>query len=338
MRKYLTSDEYTSLEVGEMKDFGVFDNPKFKVSIENIMKNVQGYGRYRQDLIEKWGGDDFVNLYKTELETLSSAGDAYKKASAKYSKWAMDEPKAWKDAQEGLGAKYDLENLGAAGSVAWGKLDKAQKHYTTSKGQYEDYIKSEDYLSKGKTWFKAKGDYEDAQTAFSTAKTAWQKAKTPYDTALSDFQATVDPFETASAAHQPNLEAYTSAEKTWKDALSAFTSAGNIYTDAETASSTAKDFYSKAFKRYQSANTAYQSASQGFSTAQNLYNKYAGNTGYLALAKGGVGRAQSALTGAMSSMARFQSGYAGERTRAMAGATPRTARRRKRVSPLLGYA
>ena len=213
-------------------------------------------------------------------------------------------------AREAFG-KYQ-ENYTSLGDKA-GKLS---KKYQTSLDDYKKLTESDDFVTKGKSYQQAKYFHEEAQKRFKSAKESMEAAKTPYEEAITAYEATVNPYEEASKAYTPAKSAFDKAEEEY---------------------GASQDAYKDAYKAYQSANTQYQTASQGFSDAQNIYQRYVGNTGHLALAKGDVGTAQTALTGAISNMVRFQSGYAGERVRARAGRAGMRAKRTRRVSPLLGY-
>ena len=298
-RQYLKDDEWkegknwlTKIKGGKkISDYGVMENIEWETSTADIARSiVQSFkdipDRYRGKF-KQWMADyeSWVGEYETASSNLSTARADFKKYTDSYAK---------------LGKK--------TGDLA--------ETYQTSLSDYKKLTESDDFVTKGKSYQKAKYFHEEAQKRFKSAKEAMEAAKTPYEEAITAYEATVNPYEEASKAYTPAKSAFEKAEEEY---------------------GASQEAYKDAYKAYQSANTQYQTASQGFSDAQNIYQRYVGNTGHLALAKGDVGTAQTALTGAISNMVRFQSGYAGERVRARAGRAGMRAKRTRRVSPLLGY-
>ena len=285
---------YLDLKDGkDFSDYGALEDAEFSVSSEDVFNNVS---KFFENFSGKWWNPDDLNRLKTGLtgwlSDYQSAGEKLDKARKAFGKY-QDEYTGW-ETQSG----------------------KLSKKYETAVADYKKLTESDDYVTKGKSYQKAKYFHEEAQKRFKSAKEAMEAAKTPYEEAITAYEATVNPYEEASKAYTPAKSAFEKAEEEY---------------------GASQDAYKDAYKAYQSANTQYQTASQGFSDAQSIYQRYVGNTGHLALAKGDVGTAQTALTGAISNMVRFQSGYAGERVRARAGRAGMRAKRTRRVSPLLGY-
>ena len=275
----------------KISDYGVMENIEWERSTGDIARSiVQSFKDFPDHIrpkFKQWMADyeNWVGEYETASSNLSTARADFKKYTDSYAK---------------LGKK--------TGELA--------ETYQTSLGDYKKLTESDDFVTKGKSYHRAKYFHEESQKRFKSAKEAMEAAKTPYEEAITAYEATVNPYEEASKAYTPAKSAFEKAEEEY---------------------GASQDAYKDAYKAYQSANTQYQTASQGFSDAQNIYQRYVGNTGHLALAKGDVGTAQTALTGAISNMVRFQSGYAGERVRARAGRAGMRAKRTRRVSPLLGY-